>query len=131
MPSRILLVDDEAELLRALVVRLTAAGYLCEAAKDGQEALERIAQARPDLIVADLVMPRMDGYALCQHLQSQPHTATIPVVVLTAVPKSMVDERLNELKASRVMRKPFNSTELLATVQDLLATPTPGGTPHG
>ena len=64
MPPRLLVVEDEPELLRALRVRFTAAGFTCETAANGKEGLAKLEGWRPDLIVADLVMPEMDGYEM-------------------------------------------------------------------
>ena len=129
MPSRILLVEDEPELRLALSVRLTAAGFVCEVAGDGKEGLAKSQQWQPDLIVADLVMPEMDGYEMVRCLQGDPRTASIPVVVLTALPSRSLEPRLAELKAACVMHKPFDSSELLVTVRGIL-TPTAGGGAH-
>ena len=131
MPSRILLVEDEPELRRALRVRLTAAGFLCETADDGKEGLAKSRQWQPHLIVADLIMPEMDGYEMVRHLKADAQTASIPVVVLTAVPSYSLAPRLAELHAARVIHKPFDSTDLLVAVRDVLATTGGGGMQHG
>jgi CheY-like chemotaxis protein len=131
MASRILLVDDEPELLRALCVRLTAAGFVCESAADGKEALAKTQRWHPDLIIADLVMPHMDGYEMCRQLKSDEQTAAIPVVVLTAVPEHALGQRAKELGAVRIMHKPFDSVELVSTVRDVIGHIKPGGPRHG
>ena len=130
MPSRILLVDDEAELLRALVVRLSAAGFSCYTATDGKPALASAQQQPPDLIIADLIMPEMDVYEMCERLKRDERTASIPVLVRTAVPSTQ-DQRLTKLGVARIMRKPFDSVELVGAVRDVMATTRPGGTHHG
>ena len=131
MASRILVVDDEPELLRALVVRLTAAGFTCEAAQDGKEGLEKTQRARPDLIIADLVMPEMDGYEMCHRLKAEAGTASIPVIVLTAVPQHALDQRTKALGVARIMHKPFDSMELVSAVREVLVRAVPGGLHHG
>lgn len=121
MARSILLVDDEPELLRALSVRLGAAGFACRTAANGREALERIRQAHPDLIISDLLMPDVDGYSLCRQLQADPGTALIPVIILTAVPSRSIELHDEPLAGSpRIMHKPFDSAILLAAVQGLL-----------
>ena len=131
MGSRILIVDDEPELLRALFIRLTAAGFTCEAATDGTEALAKIQQRCPDLILTDLVMSDMDGYEMCRQLKSNQRTAAIPVVVLTAVPARALNRHAEHLGAACIMHKPFDSAELLTTVRDILAKTGRGGADHG
>ena len=121
MEGSILLVDDEPELLRALTVRLRAAGFACRTAANGREALAQIRQAHPDLIISDLLMPELDGYALCRQLQADPRTASIPIIILTAVPSRSIELHSEPLAGSpRIMHKPFDSAILLTAVRELL-----------
>ena len=131
MAPRILLVDDEPELLQALTVRLTAAGFTCDAAANGKEAFEKLVHQRPDLIILDLLMPEMSGYEVCRRLKEDERTASIPVVVLTAVPGRAVKQTAQWLGVSSVLNKPFDSAELVSTVRDLLKLPLAGGSNHG
>jgi len=128
--SRILLVDDEPELLRALTIRLTAAGFTCDTATNGKEAFEKLSVRRPDLIILDLLMPEMSGYEMCRRLKEDEQTSAIPVVVLTAVPGRKVRQTAQWLGVSSVLHKPFDSAELVSTVRGLLKTPG-GGVDHG
>ncbi len=130
MPARILVVEDEPELRRAITVRLTAAGFTCDTAGNGKEALLHIERTRPDLIVADLLMPEMNGHELVQQLGTHPGTAAIPVVVLTALPEQSRLQWAQALMRVRVLDKPFDSAQLLAIVQELLRS-TPGGSSDG
>lgn len=129
MPPRILVVDDEPELLKALCIRLKAEGFACETATNGQEALKRLETDVPDLIILDLLMPEVSGYEVCRRLQDDPRTAQIPVIVLTAVPQRTVKQTMEWLGAASVLHKPFDTAILLSTVRHLLKLPTPGG-PH-
>ena len=124
-PIRVLLVDDEPDLLRALSLRLTAAGFLCRTASNGREGLEQIQDWLPALVITDLVMPEMDGYEMCRKLKSDERTASIPVVVLTAVAERSLAQRAEELGAARLIRKPFDSQELLGTIRQLVESATP------
>lgn len=132
MSGNILIVEDEPEIMQALRVRLTAGGFRCETASNGKEALQKVEAQRPDLIIADLVMPVMDGYEMVERLKGDARTAAIPVVVLTALPDRS-PRTAKELKAERVMRKPFDSAALLRAVQELLpgSETASGGTGHG
>ena len=119
---QLLIVDDEPNLLQALSVRLGAAGFVCETATDGVEALTKLQAHRPDLIIVDLIMPNMDGYELYRRLKEDAATASIPVLVLTAVPPYALGPRISGLGAVRVLHKPFDSVELIAAVRGVLAT---------
>jgi DNA-binding response OmpR family regulator len=127
---RILVVDDEPELLKALCVRLTAEGFTCETASNGREALERIEAQLPDLMILDLIMPEVTGYEVCRQLQDDPRTAALPVLVLTAVPQRAIIQTA-ELGAATILHKPFDTAILLATVRHLLKLPSPGGVSNG
>ena len=121
--TTVLLVEDEPDLLLALSVRLRAAGYACQTAGSGDEALERLRSFRPDIIVADLLMPEMNGYELLQRLKADPKTADIPVIVLTAVPEQGRTPRAHELRsAARIVQKPYDAETLIAILRELVTT---------
>ena len=125
--QRILLVEDEPDLRLALLVRLRAAGFQCESANNGKEALEHIAQQRPDLIVTDLLMGVMDGYELVRYLKASRETASIPVVVMTALPEHSRVARADELQGVHLLERPFEARELIVMIRALLALQTEGG----
>ena len=81
MSGRILVVDDEPDLRYALVVRLKAAGFVCDTAENGQDAVTKALQQPPDLIIADLLMPQMNGYDMWKQLKADPRTASVPVMI--------------------------------------------------
>lgn len=85
MAQHILLVDDHRDFVRSAQVFLEKRGYRVTAAYDGVEALEQVEREIPDLIILDVMMPRLDGWATLESLQSQPRTADIPVLMLTAL----------------------------------------------
>jgi len=127
MPS-ILLVEDEADLRLAVSVRLRSAGFRCETASDGKDGLEKVARHRPDLVIADLLMPVMDGYEFIRILRADPNTADIPIVVLTALTTQALASHQADLRDVPVLQKPFDAKELLDTIHALLTT---GGPRHG
>lgn len=130
--QRVLLVEDEPELLQALSVRLTASGFTCRLASNGREGLTMAQEWRPQLVIADLIMPDMDGYTLIQRLRQHPETASIPIVVLTAVPAFAREPRSAELRGVHVIQKPFDSIQLLLTARELLGqNASSGGPVHG
>ena len=117
----VLVVEDEVRLARTIELYLGQRGFTVRTASNGQEALERIAEATPDVIVADIMMPVMDGYALCRRLRADPATCTIPFLFLTA--KDDDRDRIRGLKmgADDYLAKPCDLGELHACVHALLA----------
>ncbi|HWS87963.1 MAG TPA: response regulator transcription factor [Pyrinomonadaceae bacterium] len=120
MAKRILVVDDEAKLLRAVAVTLREEGYEVATARSGEEALVSVSASVPDLVVSDIRMPRMDGYQLARALRSSPRTELIPVVFLTA--KGERKDRIAGIRTGvdAYLVKPFDPEELLAVVANLL-----------
>ena len=120
MSKRLLIVDDEPSLLRAVSVYLRGEGYEVDTARSGDEALVHIAQRVPDLIVSDIRMPRMDGYALARQLRSNPRTDLIPIVFLTA--KDDNADRIAGIRSGvdAYLTKPFEPDELIAVIGNIL-----------
>jgi DNA-binding NarL/FixJ family response regulator len=120
MPKRLLLVDDEPQLLVAIAAVLRAEGFELATARDGKDAILQIAKAVPDLIVTDIKMPRMDGYALARHLRATPHTSLVPVVFLTA--KDDPQDRIEGFRTGidAYITKPFEPDELIVVIRNIL-----------
>lgn len=95
--KQVLIVEDEAFLLRTLTKHLEELNYQIETAMNGQEALEKIAENMPSLILTDLVMPKMDGFDFLEKLKSNPTYKNIPVVVITNLAASSDEQRCREL----------------------------------
>jgi putative two-component system response regulator len=118
--GRVLVVDDEElnrKLLRGL---LTSRGFDVEEATNGEEALRKVHEINPDLVLLDIMMPRVDGIKVCRELKQNPRTQLIPVVLLTAL--SALDDRVAGLEAGAddFLTKPFHQPELLARVRALI-----------
>lgn len=119
--KRLLVVDDEPNLLRAVAASLRAGGYEVVTARNGREALLRVAESVPDLIVSDIRMPGMDGYKLARQLRASARTALVPVVFLTA--KDDVADRVEGFRSGvdAYVTKPFEPDELLAVIASILS----------
>ncbi len=121
MPApRILLVEDHEPLLHAIQKVLERAGYSVLTATDGQKGLEVMERVRPDLIVADIMMPNMDGYEFYQAVRARPEALTIPFVFLTARSTREDILRGKGLGAEDYLTKPFDPEELLVVVRSRL-----------
>jgi DNA-binding response OmpR family regulator len=118
--KKILVVEDEAELTRAIQIRLEQAGYEVLIAYDGQEALENARAENPDLIVLDLMLPKMDGYKVCRMLKFDEKYEKIPVVMLTARAQEKDEDLGYEVGADAFITKPFKYRVLLAKIAELL-----------
>ena len=106
--SRVLVVDDEPEIVAYLRETLERLGYEVSSARDGREALERVAARQPDLILLDCVMPVMDGVAVCQALRLREETRLLPILMVTAL--TDVDSRVRAFESGvdDVVTKPFS-----------------------
>ena len=119
-PSTILLVDDVPENLRLLSTTLTQAGYDVRSAISGAVAMMAIAIELPDLILLDVSMPEMDGFEVCQQLKSNPATAEIPVVFISALGEVIDKVKAFEVGGADYITKPFHIAEVLARVHSQL-----------
>jgi diguanylate cyclase (GGDEF)-like protein len=118
--ERILIVDDDPVILKKLRHIITSAGYRVSSAINGKEAIDRMKEEVPDLIISDIMMPEMDGYEFCRHVRSHPATALLPFIFLTA--KDKIDDRIEGIRlgADAYLTKAFHPSELLATVRTAL-----------
>ena len=118
--STVLVVDDNLQNLELLVAYLDSLGCEVRTAEDGVEALEKVAQDSPDLILLDIMMPRMSGFEVCRKLKSDPATRDIPVIMVTALTELGDIERGVECGTDDFISKPVNRLELVTRVKSLL-----------
>jgi len=116
----ILVADDEEDLRELVTYRLTRSGYRVIGAADGLEALELAAERTPDLMVLDVMMPKLDGYELTRRVRAEASLSSIPVILLTARSQESDIDRGFEVGADDYLKKPFNPDELVARVRAVL-----------
>ncbi len=117
---KILLVEDEKNIAKVVAYNLEREGYQVAAARDGEEALAKTRKENPDLVILDLMLPKLDGLEVCRQLKGDPKTARIPIIMLTA--KTQEADRVVglELGADDYVAKPFSVRELAARVKAVL-----------
>jgi CheY-like chemotaxis protein len=119
---RVLVVDD-SEVIRELIsVNLELEGFEVCTAEDGQDALDRIGQIRPDLVTLDVVMPRLNGFETAARLRANAETRDIPVVMVSAAAQEGDLQRGREIGVNAYITKPFQPEELVQIVRDLTAS---------
>jgi len=127
--KKILAADDEPHILRVVKDKLANSGFTVITATNGEEALELAIREKPDLILLDVMMPKMNGFDVCRTLRGKPEFAAIPILLLTARGQE-VDRKMGlEAGATEYITKPFSPRQLLQTVQDRLAGAGTGNTP--
>ena len=119
MAQRILVVDDEPGTLKMLEMTLKLEGYEVATARDGQTALELIPEFKPDLLILDVMMPRVDGFELCQKIKSTPETRRIGVLVITGHSSEENMQQALAAGADAYLTKPFAMKTLQRSLQEL------------
>ena len=118
--KRILVVDDEVDLVEMLSIRLEANDYEVSVAYDGQEGLDKARALKPDLVLLDILMPKLDGFKVCQALKKDPLTKKIPVIMLTAKDRADDIKQAKQIGADGYIIKPFDADTLLLNIKDQL-----------
>jgi DNA-binding response OmpR family regulator len=120
-PATVLVVDDDPVILKLLEVNFEMEGFEVVRASDGAEGLERARAVLPDIVILDVMMPRMTGYEVAKALREDEDTAHIPIIFVTARAQSQDVERGMELGVDDYVTKPFDPLDLIARVNVLLA----------
>lgn len=120
MPERILIVDDEAPVASLLELALTQEGYEVVRAVDGMDAMNRLHAFRPDVVIMDIMMPRLDGVQTTRLLRRNRNHADIVIIALSARTDDAAREAMREAGANLYMRKPFTIARLVTHVRELL-----------
>lgn len=118
--QKILLVDDEKDLVELLSIRLEEAGFEVITSLDGHEGLEKAKREKPDLIILDIMMPKMDGYQFCRLLKFDRQFEKIPILMLTARTQEQDRKTGLTVGADAYITKPYSLPELLNKIRSLL-----------
>lgn len=117
MAKKILVIDDEPRLLKAITIRLKASDYEVITGQDGAEGLEKAKSLNPDLIVLDILMPKMDGYEVCRLLKFDEKYKSIPVIMLTAKAQDIDKAMGKKVGADDYITKPFETQDLVDKIK--------------
>ena len=121
MANKILVVDDEPNIVLSLEFLMQQAGFQVRTASDGEAALAAIAAEQPDLMLLDVMMPRKNGYEVCQAVRANPDWKGIRIIMLTAKGREVEREKGLALGADDYITKPFSTQEVVERVRELLA----------
>ena len=120
MGKRILVVEDEPDQLTTLKFRLEANGYEVISASDGEEGLAKAQKEHPDLILLDIMLPKMDGFEVCRRLKQDKSTSSIPVIGLTAYGRQYGEDKARAAGVNDYMDKAYEPKDLIARINSLL-----------
>lgn len=120
MGKKVLIADDEPNIVVSLEFLMKQRGYVVRVASDGEDALKAVGEFGPDLILLDVMMPRMSGYDLCQKLRENPAWAGIKVIMLSAKGRDIEVSKGMAVGADAYVTKPFSTKDLMNKVQELL-----------
>lgn len=122
MGKRILVIEDEVDLLKLIEFRFgcEGSGFILETAKDGDEALQKIFALPPDLILLDIMLPKVNGQEVLRLVRKNPKTAKIPVIIITALPAETTEKILMNLGATEFLEKPIDPEKFHQLVETYL-----------
>ena len=120
MTKKVLIVDDEPNIVAALEYLLEKSGYEVSVADNGEEALARVQSFSPDLVLLDVMMPRVNGYEVCRRMRERPDWKHIKIVMLSAKGRDVEVSKGVSLGADLYVTKPFSNVELVAKIGELL-----------
>lgn len=116
MKKKILFVEDETFLVDMMKERLELNGYEMVAAYDGEEGLKKVEQEKPDLIILDSMMAKVDGFTVCRRVKADPKTKNIPVIIISAADRTELAKKSLSSGADDFLVKPYESEELLERI---------------
>lgn len=117
----LLIIDDDPFIVKPLTLVLKRQGYKVESARDGEAGLEKVVELHPAVVFLDVMMPKKDGYQVCQEIRNNPDLKDVYVIMLTAKGQEADAEKSIQLGANEYMMKPFRPSDVLARVKKILA----------
>ena len=126
MRTKLLIVEDNSELLELLRLNLKQAGFTVATAENGIEALRKARANPPDLVVLDLVLPELDGFAVCEAMRKDPNLAKVPLLILTGLSGELTRLTSLDSGASECVAKPVSPSLLVSKIKHWLKSPSPG-----
>jgi DNA-binding response OmpR family regulator len=120
MKKRLLLADDSITIQKVVELIFSSEEIEVQSVFDGEAAWEKVRQERPDIVLADVVMPKLDGFELCRRIKQDPDLSAIPVVLLVSIHEHYEEARGAEVQANAYITKPFESSELIGTVRNAI-----------
>ncbi|MFT3819721.1 MAG: response regulator [Rubrivivax sp.] len=121
MATRVLIAEDEPHIIESLSFVLEREGFAVRAALDGEAALRELRASAPDLLILDLMLPKMNGFEVLKAAKADPALKTVPVIVLTAKGQAQDRRMVEEIGAEGFMTKPFSNREIVERVRELAA----------
>ena len=121
MSKKVLIVDDEANIVISIEFLMRQAGYNIEIARDGEEAMAKIKSFQPDLILLDVMMPKINGFEVCRRIREKPELNDLKIVMLTAKGREVEVTKGLALGADSYIIKPFSTRELMSEVKKILS----------
>ncbi len=120
MPKKVLIVDDEPNIVLSLEFLMEEAGYEVRSVADGQQALDAVREEVPDLILLDIMLPKLDGYEICREIRANPQAKDVRVIMLTAKGREVDQEKGLAFGADEYITKPFSTREVVEKVRHIL-----------
>jgi DNA-binding response OmpR family regulator len=117
----VLIADDEPNILLSLQFLMKKTGYEVRTAKDGEEALAEISRAAPDLVLLDVMMPKIDGFSICERIRANPEWNDVRIIMLTARGRDIEREKGLALGADDYITKPFSTKDAIARIEAVIA----------
>lgn len=120
MTQHVLIVDDEPNIVLSVEFLMKRDGFRVSVARDGEEAMERLYAERPDLVILDVMMPKLDGFEVCERIRADPELADVRILMLTAKGREAEMKKGLALGADDYVAKPFSTRDLVQRVKSLL-----------
>ncbi len=120
MSKSILIVDDEAYIVTSLEYVMKSAGFEVGVARDGEEALAKVEEMTPDLVILDVMMPKLDGFEVCERIRANPAWNTVRIIMLTAKGRDAEREKGMSLGADDYLTKPFSTRDILKRATEIM-----------